>query len=137
MPSVINEVLPVGSVVRLRGADALVMVIGYEPSIGDEKADYLAVVHPVGMVSERSAVTFDCDAIEEVLYEGYLDDEGRRAFEAIRAYRQASADLAQQIEDFAQSLTPERVQALAEEYAPSELPPDFVVPEGLEDLAFT
>ena len=50
--AVARDILPVGSVVRLEGADALVMVMGFEPNLdGDEIADYLGAPYPMGLMN--------------------------------------------------------------------------------------
>lgn len=124
-----NELLPVGSVVRLEDADALVMVIGFKPTFDDVEADYLGVIYPQGLVSDDAALAFDADTISEVVSRGYWDEEGEAARSALRRYRDAALDLKAQFEAFVETLTPERVIELRSEYIfdqmDEEPEPDF------------
>ena len=127
-------ILPIGSVVRLASTDALAMILGYEPIVGDAQADYLGVPYPMGLVTDDSAIAFDRASIGDVMFEGYTDEEGQRTFAAIRARHQASQDMLDQVNQFIESLTPERVQELRERYAPSPMPEGFEIPEGYEEV---
>ena len=124
-----RELLPVGSVVRLEGADALVMVAGFKPTFDGVEADYLGVVYPQGLVSDDAALAFDADAIAEVVFRGYWDEEGEAARAALRHYREAALDLKAQFEAFVETLTPERVIELRSDYIfdqmDEEPEPDF------------
>lgn len=113
MPS---NLLPVGSVVRLEGTDALVMVLGFMPQLDDAQADYLGVPYPQGLVSDDAALAFDAGAVAEVLHRGYWDAEGDAAIEAVRRYRTAADDLATQFEEFVANLTTEDILAYRDEY---------------------
>ena len=124
-----NELLPVGSVVRLEDADAFVMVIGFKPTFDDVEADYLGVIYPQGLVSDDAALAFDADTISEVVFRGYWDEEGEAARAALRRYRDAALDLKAQFEAFVETLTPDRVIELRSEYIfdqmDEEPEPDF------------
>lgn len=133
-----RQPLPVGSVVRLEGASALVMVMGYQPQVDGGMADYLAVPYPMGLMSDDAALAFDAGAVADVVHRGYWDDEGDAAVAAVRRYRDAADDLATQFEAFVETLTPERVRELHDEYAfdalGEEPEPDFLEAfEGLDD----
>lgn len=130
-----ESVLPVGSVVKIESLDALVMVIGYEPSMEDMMAEYLGVIYPMGLISDQSAVAFDGSTIEEVVFTGYLDEEGERGFAAVRQYHDAARDMQQQVENLVNSLTPARVKELRDRYAPVDMPDEFEAPEGFEDIS--
>ena len=127
-------ILPIGSVVRIASTDALAMILGYEPIVGDERADYLAIPYPMGLISDDSAIAFDRSSVGEVVFEGYTDEEGQRAFSAIRSYRQSTEDMLDQVNRFIDTLDPERVQELRARYAPAPLPEGFEIPEGYEDV---
>lgn len=121
--------LPVGSVVRLEGSDTLVMVAGIKPQVDGVQADYLGVVYPQGLVSDDAALTFDENAIAEVAFRGFWDEEGEAARAALRRYRDASLDLKAQFEAFVESMTTERLIELRSEYTfeqmEDEPEPDF------------
>ena len=133
MPS---SLLPVGSVARLQGSDALVMVLGFQPQLEDDDADYLGVVYPQGLVSDDAALAFDADVVAEVVHQGYWDDEGEAALEAVRRFRDAANDVRCQMEEFVADLTVERVKELHDEYLFNELEeepePEFF-DEGVQD----
>lgn len=126
MPSML---LPVGSVVRLQGADALVMVLGFQPQLDDGYADYLGVVYPQGLVSDDAALAFDAEAVAEVVHQGYWDEEGDAALDAVRHFRDAADDVRRQVEEFVASLTVERIKELHDDYLfdrmEDEPEPDF------------
>ena len=129
-----RELLPVGSVVRLAGADALVMVMGFQPNLGDAWADYLGVPYPMGLVDDDAALAFDASAVSEVVFRGHWDDEAEEGLAAVRRFREAADDLHQQLLDLIESLTPERVEELRWQYAfdalGDEPEPDFPGDEG-------
>ena len=124
-----NGLLPVGSVVRLEGGDTLVMVIGFQPRFDDVQADYLGVVYPQGLVSDDAALAFDTDAVAEVVFRGFWDEEADAAREALRAYRDAALDLKEQFETFVEGLTTERILEFRNDYLfeqmEDEPEPDF------------
>lgn len=126
MPS---ELLPVGSVVRLGGADTLVMVAGFKPHSDGVEADYLGVVYPQGLVSDDAALAFDADAVSEVVFRGFWDEEGEAARAALRRYREAVLDLRVQFREFMDTLTPERIIEYRNDYyfdqMDDEPEPDF------------
>lgn len=129
-----NGILPIGSVVRVASTRALAMILGYEPLVDDGRADYLAVPYPMGLISDDGAIAFDRSSIGEVVFEGYVDEEARRAFSAIRAYRESTEDMLEQVKRFIDSLDDERVHELRERYAPTPLPEGFEIPEGYKEV---
>ena len=110
-------VLPVGSVVRLQGAEALVMVAGYEPLLDSGWADYLGVPYPMGLVQEDAAVAFDADAVAEVVQRGLWDSEAEAGVAAVRRFRAATSDALHRVEELTASLTPSRVDELRMQYS--------------------
>ena len=109
--------LPVGSVVRLQGAEALVMVAGYEPLLDEGWADYLGVPYPMGLVQEDAAVAFDADAVAEVVQRGLWDSEAEAGVAAVRRFRAATGDALRRVEELTASLTPSRVDELRMQYS--------------------
>ena len=127
-----DELLPIGSVVRLQGADdTLVMVMGYEPVMGDEHADYLGVIYPVGLVSEDAALAFDASSVAELVHRGFFDEEADEALAAVRRYRALSAEAVRGVRELIDSLTPERVTQLKREYVERTRGPRVSEPEVL------
>ena len=133
-----REILPIGSVVRLDGADALVMVMGFEPRLDEgEVADYLGVPYPMGLVSEDAAIAFDADAVAEVRHRGVWDDEADAGVAAVRRFHAATSDSYRRLRELVDSLTPERYYELRDYYTfdmgEDEPEPDFPDEDG--DLA--
>ncbi|WP_274939381.1 DUF4176 domain-containing protein [Chordicoccus furentiruminis] len=71
-----NTILPIGSVVMLKGAKMPLMIFGYVQQFGhleNEFADYIGVPYPAGNISIESQIGFQMTDIEKVLFEGYRD----------------------------------------------------------------
>ena len=125
-----NDVmLPIGSVVRLADADMCAMIIGYEPMVGNDTSDYLGVVYPYGLVTEESAFAFDGDAIDEIVFEGYRDEAGRKVFASVRTYREATSEMLASVKRLIDELSPEQAEKMRERYAPVEMPEGFEIPD--------
>ena len=76
-----NNLLPLGSVVRLHEQKSPIMIIGYGPGNAEDKvrAHYLGVNYPFGLNPALYSLAFDHDEISEVTFEGYTapaDTEG-------------------------------------------------------------
>ncbi len=75
---VIENILPIGSVVQLKDIDARIMIIGY-CSVTERHPnytfDYSGFMFPIGFMGTDSVVSFDADQIEQVMAPGYKDDE--------------------------------------------------------------
>lgn len=115
MASEMRDLLPLGSVVRLTGADALVMVMGFAPDSDGVQADYLGVPCPMGLASDDGALAFDADAVAEVVFRGYWDDEADAGLAAVRRYHAAADDVLRQMRELIDSLTPEYVAGWREQ----------------------
>lgn len=77
----IRKLLPVGSVVRLQGGKAPLMIFGIcqtEEATGDEY-DYCGVIWPAGSMGAESHVLFNHENIDTVLFRG-AEGEDRDAF---------------------------------------------------------
>lgn len=75
-----SKYLPVGSVVRLKDATRNVVVIGFA-IIEDGSSnpwDYLGCAYPIGVISNDKNLLFNIEQIEEVISEGYSDEEDKR-----------------------------------------------------------
>ena len=140
MADTIRMLLPVGSVVRLAGSDALVMVMGFEPDFDGVQADYLGVPCPMGLVSDDAALVFDADAVDEVVQRGFWDEEAEAGVATVRRYRAAADDFVRQVYELIDNLTPQYVakwRALrAFDELDDEPEPDFSELEDEFDPAF-
>lgn len=76
----LEKLLPIGSVVRLQGGTKRVMIIGIrQTSPEDQKTyDYLAVLYPEGNMGTEYQMLFDHEAVEEICFRGYEDEERDR-----------------------------------------------------------
>jgi hypothetical protein len=74
----IKELLPVGSVVRLKDASKRIMITGFasvSPDTGDKVYDYSGCVFPEGFVDYDEVFVFDHNQIEQVCFTGFEDEE--------------------------------------------------------------
>ena len=78
-----KDLLPIGSVVLLKGGTKKVMIIGFAPratveGVGKEKEDiwdYSGCIYPEGLLSSYQILVFDQPQIVEVFHLGMKDDE--------------------------------------------------------------
>ena len=129
-----GHILPVGSVVRLADAAALVMVMGFEPKLDDgTTANYLGVPYPMGLVTNNSALAFDASAVAEVVHVGFWDEEAEAGIAAVERFHAATADAYQRVRELVDTMTHERYLELREKYAYARLGDDEPEPELPED----
>ncbi len=91
----IEGLLPIGSVVLLKGANHRLMIIGYCQRMISEPEkvyDYVACFYPEGFISAEKNLLFNREQIEQVYAVGYMTD-GQFAFsekmeQAIRRFRE-------------------------------------------------
>ncbi len=72
-----NTILPIGSVVMLKGGKKPVIIFGYLQQSNlypGQVADYIGVPYPEGNVHIRAQFGFQMTDIQEVLFEGYRDE---------------------------------------------------------------
>jgi len=82
-----DRLLPIGSVVLLKGGNKKIMICGRGQSmVGDDSErlfDYCACYYPEGYLSADQLFLFNHDAIEKVYYIGYEDDDELRFREIV------------------------------------------------------
>ena len=68
-----NEVLPVGSIVKIRFNDAKIMITGYTPKNSEtgKMYDYMGMIYPYGFDKYDNVLSFNRDVIKKVLFVGY------------------------------------------------------------------
>lgn len=76
----VNDYLPIGSVVLLKGAIRKAMIIGIiQSSKGEDgvikEHDYIAVMFPEGFLNTETMFMFNHDQINDVVYRGYENPE--------------------------------------------------------------
>jgi len=79
----IAELLPVGSVVIVRGSTRKLMIMGIlqqDPQTEDGVYDYLGVTYPVGFLGANAdnVALFNSDDVTDVIFKGYHDEERER-----------------------------------------------------------
>lgn len=82
----IKNLLPVGSVVRVKEAEKNLMVIGILMENAGNTYDYAAFLHPEGYIDEEHLYLFNHEDVEEVLFIGYMNAEFQ-VFRGTLAYR--------------------------------------------------
>lgn len=78
----IGDLLPIGSVVLLKGAVKKLMIVGLKPideENPDKIYDYAGVIYPVGFLGDTSLLLFDHESINDVIFIGY-DNPERQEF---------------------------------------------------------
>ncbi len=72
-----ENLLPIGSVVLLKGAKTKLMITGR--ILSDEKMeniyDYVGVIYPMGTTGNESNYFFNTDAIDRLYFIGYQDED--------------------------------------------------------------
>lgn len=75
---VIENILPIGTVVELNDIDARLIIAGYcaqSENNPDYTWDYSAFVFPIGYSGVDNVISFDADQIKNIIAYGYQDDE--------------------------------------------------------------
>ncbi|WP_456104799.1 DUF4176 domain-containing protein [Phascolarctobacterium succinatutens] len=84
----VNEYLPIGSVVLLKGAIRKAMIIGIIQSTKEidgqvKEHDYIAVMFPEGFLNTETMFMFNHDQINDVIYRGYENPERKEFLEKL------------------------------------------------------
>lgn len=80
--------LPIGSVVKLKEAERLIMIFGVlqqNSKMEGELFDYIGVLYPEGHYATSMHIAFNQADIEEVLFRGY-EDKARDSFISLLSY---------------------------------------------------
>lgn len=81
-----NELLPVGSVVLLKGGTQKTIIMGYlqfDKKNQNKIYDYMGVPFPEGYMGRNSAYLFNQDSIEKIFYRGYEDESAAKIMTAV------------------------------------------------------
>lgn len=75
-----DELLSVGTIVKIKNAMESVrtMIIGYYPFSEETETmyEYSGIIYPQGITGDQSLLVFDSEDVEEVVFQGYTDEEG-------------------------------------------------------------
>ena len=88
MENNVKNLLPIGSVVRLKEGRKKVMVFGIKQTdtATSVEHDYIGVVYPEGNMGEQLQFFFEHDGIEEVVFRGYEDKERENFINRLSAF---------------------------------------------------
>lgn len=75
-----DNMLAIGSVVKLKGADILAMIVGYGMATDKQYYDYLGVLYPNGLSAYKDYLYFNVDEIDNVVFSSYKDE----SYESLR-----------------------------------------------------
>ncbi|MBR5088499.1 MAG: DUF4176 domain-containing protein [Ruminiclostridium sp.] len=84
-----KELLPIGSIVILKGGKKKVMIVGLKQNDVDDKNkeyDYLGFLYPEGHIGKNFQYLFNHENIEEVFFRGYEDEEREAFIEKLDEY---------------------------------------------------
>lgn len=72
-----NDLLPIGSVVRVKGAQRNLMICGrvVTRTGSDDIYDYVACLYPEGLIDMSDLYFFNRTAVEECVHKGYEGEE--------------------------------------------------------------
>ena len=72
-----SDLLPIGSVVLLKGAEKRMMIygVGQTDMTNNIDYDYIGVVYPEGNMGEGTQFLFNHSDIDQVYFRGYEDEE--------------------------------------------------------------
>lgn len=84
----IKNLLPIGSVVILKGGRKKIMIIGVKQTDlkTQKEYDYLAVPYPEGFLTADCTFFIDESAIEKVFFRGYEDEERNLFIDKLNEY---------------------------------------------------
>ena len=76
----IDELLPVGSIVNIRFSKDKYMILGYYVNDRDtkERYDYIAVEYPIGLTSLNDVAGFSASRVKKVLHKGLETDNSKK-----------------------------------------------------------
>ena len=68
-----DQLLPIGSVVRLKDGEKDLMIIGILPTNEGTTYDYLGVFYPEGYLNQEYVFLFNHTDIEKIKFVGFMD----------------------------------------------------------------
>ena len=74
-----DKFLPLGSIVKLKDAEKLLMIVGYgftgKINNANKLFDYCSCLYPEGILDPNKSILFDHDSIDKIVWLGF-EDEG-------------------------------------------------------------
>lgn len=89
-----RELLPIGSVVRLKNGEKKLMITGIMQSDGGlgKQYDYLGFLYPEGHLGGQFQFLFDHEEIEEIIFCGYENEERTLFIEKLATFYANNAE---------------------------------------------
>lgn len=84
----INELLPIGSIIILKGAEKKLMIFGVKQTNEQtqEEYDYIGVLYPEGNMGTNTQFLFNHKDIQDVVFEGFKDEERDKFIEHLNEF---------------------------------------------------
>jgi len=84
----VQDLLPIGTVVRVKGATKRLMIFGVKQVDAKTKElyDYIGVLYPEGNMGEEVRFMFNHENIDEIIFTGYNDEERQDFIGKLSAY---------------------------------------------------
>lgn len=84
----VKELLPIGSVVMLKGGKKPLMIYGIRQTNEEsgQEYDYIGVLYPEGNVGTKAQFLFDQENIETVFFRGFEDESRARFLEKLEEF---------------------------------------------------
>lgn len=84
----ISNLLPIGSVVSLKGGTKNLMIYGVKQTNTDDNVeyDYIGVMYPEGFIGREYQFLFNHSDIDDVIYMGYEDKEREEFISKLNDY---------------------------------------------------
>lgn len=70
-----KELLPMGSVVGLKGSKKRVMITGFSSKVKEKVFDYCGCLFPEGIIDSNMNILFNNEDIEKIYYKCSLKEE--------------------------------------------------------------
>lgn len=85
----IEDLLPIGSIVLLKGGEKRLMICGVKQSDLENPNkiyDYLGVFYPEGHIGKDFQYLFDHEQIDKIIFRGYEDQERKDFFARLASF---------------------------------------------------
>lgn len=84
----VKELLPIGSVVLLKGGKKRLMIYGIKQTDNatEIEYDYISVLYPEGNMGEAGQYLFNHEDIEQVYFKGYEEEEREEFLENLSEF---------------------------------------------------
>lgn len=92
----IKNLLPIGSVIMLKGGVKKLMITGIKVSTEEEPEkyyDYIGVFYPEGYIGAQSCFLFNHDDINDVIFKGYNNPEREEFIKFIDSQFDAESEM--------------------------------------------